>query len=319
MLQGVGQGLLHHTIGGQVNPRRQVSGLSLRIDSYGEPGAPQLPKQVPEISQPRLWGEFGLLRGAPEHSERPPKFRHGLLGDLLNRQQYLTGPLGLLGYDAPRGSSLDADDTHTVGYHVVDLTRDPGSFRELGTTDLLRPFPLGTLGTLAHEGPFATEGPNVVADDPGPPEVDEVVDDVAERIMSQLGQINGEEDGERDGGTGEGEVSPRMCGDGVRPDDGGKGRVYGSSGKLRSSNDTPAIPIRFRTVKGYLRRSARGTVIINMKKTVQAVCDVDEQSQSERLATSTSTTVASPKASPPSKMTGLTWRRRLVMERNIFT
>ncbi len=238
MLADVGERLLDHAVGGEVDRGGQGlrRGRGLEVD--GESGADEAVDELIEDAQARsrFGGGFRVV-GLAQQADRGAQLRKRRAGRLADMRQGLFGLVGPVVHDMGGDPGLDVDQRDVVGDDIVQLAGDAHPLLGDTAAGLLLAGAFGALGALADGvdiGPAAADRVARGRGHPRPGEDRQVLLGVP-GVFAEEHRGGGEhDDGQRADAPGGGPV--RTGGHGEQGQDGGEGdggaRVAGADDQL---------------------------------------------------------------------------------------
>src|SRR5215216_7140082 len=159
----VGERLLDHPVGGQVDGRREPPRLALQRHPDLHPGPGRLDDQGVQLGQAGRRGQrrpAGVAVALAEHAQHGVQLPEGLVAGLADGGQRVGGLVGPAVQQVGRDPGLDADHPDGVGDHVVQLPGDAQPLLVDPAAGLLLPGPLGPLGPVPQLGHVRPAGPH---------------------------------------------------------------------------------------------------------------------------------------------------------------
>ena len=170
VLEGVGQGLLHQPVHGELHPRGHVRGGPVDLQRGVQPGRPDLVDEQIELGQvrDRLEALAGVLAGPlAQHAEQPAGIGQGPAPGGRHRAHDLGGPLRGGGRRRDRRVAQGDHDREVMGDDVVHLPGDPGPLGGRGEGPLLIPLAFQAFRAVAQFGQVGPAGGRVQAEPEG--------------------------------------------------------------------------------------------------------------------------------------------------------
>ena len=170
MLEGVGQGLLHQPVHGELHPGGHVGGGPVDLQRGVQPGRPDLVDEQIELGQVRdgLKALAGVLPGMlAQHAEQPAGIGQGPAPGGRHRAHDLGGPLRGGGRRRDRRIAQGDHDREVMGDDVVHLPGDPGPLGGRGQGPLLIPLAFQAFRAVAQFGQVGPAGGRVQAQPEG--------------------------------------------------------------------------------------------------------------------------------------------------------
>ena len=167
MLQGIGRGLLHDPVAGQLDPCRQgtYGALDVQVDRHARRAQPG--HELRDLLQGRLRHRARICVWVGEQTQQATHLGHTDAPGGLDRGERRAGLLRG-GVERPLGTlSLDHDHAHAVSDQVVQLSGDPSPLLRHGLHRLHVPAPLGLLRALGQRHGGVRTATNPPAESPG--------------------------------------------------------------------------------------------------------------------------------------------------------
>src|SRR6266536_2208502 len=207
VLERVRQSLLDDAVSGDVDARRQRSGVALDPQPDGHTGLAHILDQPVEMPHARLRRQRQLVVAVAQDAEQPAHLNKRLPPRRLDRAERLANGR-LIALELPLGTlSLNHDDADGVRHDVVQLSRDARAFFGDGKPSLLLSLALEQVRAAALRCCLEAPAAQSPADEPGTREHDQraKVDTVVAREGAE--ELAGDEDGKGDGSADKGSTS----------------------------------------------------------------------------------------------------------------